>query len=168
MNKVLICIILIFFSGCSNTNKVNENKPISLEVKELEFGICETKTVVNEQMENSPSGTYTLSRGFKIVDKTDSITAKLGQKFGVKFIMQSDVNKNLSIEQVWIFPETITNDKGEKFKELRYTVNKPTNEKTYSTYTLEKNFEVVKGEWIYQMFYNDSKIYEKTFYLIEN
>jgi len=165
MNKTLTYLTILLVFGCSNVRKVNSDMPLKLDLKELNYGICETETEYIEKAESSPSGNHIYSYGFKLIKQTDRIPGKLGQKFGIEFIMKSNVTKLISVEQVWIFPTIIKDDKGKEFKELRYTIGKPTNENTYSTYTLEKEYEVVKGEWIYQMFYDGKKIYERKFYI---
>ena len=166
MKTTIIYLILILnIIGCSNFSKTSNDSNLKIDFQELGYGICETKTIYNETMKNSPSGNHIISTGFTLIEQTDRIHGKIGQKFGVEFNMKSNITKEILIEQVWIFPKLITDDNGKTFNETRYMVEKYTNEKTYSTYTLEKDYEIVKGEWVYQMFYNGKKLYERKFYI---
>lgn len=158
-------LLTLMIASCSVLHRTPGNQSPKIKFSELDYGICKTTTVYQEHMENSPSGNYSQSTGFKLLEQTDKIPGKIGQEFGIEYILRSGITTDILIEQVWIFPGTITDDQGKKFKELRYSVSKPTNERTYSVYTLEKDFEVVKGTWTYQMFYKGKKIYERKFYV---
>jgi hypothetical protein len=116
-------------------------------------------------MPESPSSKRAFSDNFRIVEQSDTVPARLGQKFGVIFQMDSDIDQLLEVEQVWIFPSPIRLADGREYKEVRYKISKPTNEPTYSLYELESQYELVKGEWMYQMFYQEKKIFEKKFLL---
>jgi hypothetical protein len=116
-------------------------------------------------MKNSPSGSRILSNGLTILKQTDHIPGKLGVNFGTLYIMKANVTKNIPVEEVWIFPSSMKDDNGKEFRMLRYTIEKPTNQETYSTYSFEQKYEIVKGKWIYQMFYHGVKIFERKFYV---
>ncbi len=164
MNPVLLLnltLLISLSSGC-----ITNYKPSSVEVIELNYGLCETENLYNEKMDASPSGNYMRSTDFKLIAKTDTIPAKIGQEFGVSYIIKSDETNDVLTEQIWIYPETIKNQDGKVFSELRYKVGKTTNIRTYSSYILEKECEVVAGEWTYQIYYGGVKVYEKKFILI--
>ena len=163
MKKTAIYLVLFLsFTGCSIFK--NESS-LKINVEELGYGIGETKSVSIKTMDNSPTGTHRLSKGFTITQKTDTIPGEIGKQFGVVYIMHATIYKDILVEQVWTFPAPMVDDNGKEFKELRYQILKSTNEETYSTYFLEKEYEVIKGEWIYQMFYDDQKIFERKFYI---
>jgi hypothetical protein len=150
---------------CACAERTKQVKPISLEVKELDSGIGYSRTIHKEHMPESPSSQRAFSDDFQIVEQSDTVPARLEQKFGVIFQMNSDIDQLLEVEQVWIFPSPIRLADGREYKEVRYEISKPTNEPTYSFYELESQYELVKGEWIYQMFYQEKKIFEKKFLL---
>ena len=166
MKKNIIYLLLILtISGCSTLRKTSNDSSFKISFKEFGYGICETKTVSSEEMENSPSKNHTFSTRFTLIQQTDRIPGKIGQKFGIEYKIKSNITRDILVEQVWIFPKSITDDKGKEFNELRYKIDKSTNDKTYSTYVIEKDYEVVKGEWTYQMFYGGEKIYERKFFV---
>lgn len=166
MRKTIIYLLLIMtISGCSTLKKMSNDSSSKVSFKEFGYGICETKSVYNEEMENSPSRNHTLSTRFTLIQQTDRVPGKIGQKFGIEYKIKSNITRDILVEQVWIFPKPITDEKGKEFKELRYKMEKSTNDKTFSTYVMEKDYEVVKGEWTYQMFCDGDKIYERKFYV---
>ena len=166
-NFLLSSLILFsaLLTSCADTHPRIQGLDVNLQVQELKSGMSESRTVYKKEMTDSPSGLQSFSDHFRVVKQTDSIPARLGQKFGVIFQMNSNVDDFLEVEQVWIFPSPIRFADGKEFKEVRYNIEKPTNEPTFSFYELENEYEVVKGEWIYQMFYKGKKIFEKKFYL---
>jgi hypothetical protein len=165
MKKILTGSALLIIFCCFIGGKHAEQGGPKVQVKEISYGICKTKTVQVEETDNSPSGHHIYSEGFNLIKRTDTIPGELGVTFGMEFILSSKTTGTVNIEKAWIFPHTITDDKGKEFKEIRYTMEKTTNEITYATYTLEKPFEIVKGQWAYQLSYNGKLIYERKFYI---
>lgn len=156
---VLACVIIL--TASSAIYKQN----IELTFKEIDFGICKTEHVYDIKSKKSPTGQQSFTDKFTLIKQTDKIPAIIGQNFGVQYRIESNVTKDILVEQVWIFPKEMIDDNGKKFKEIRYMIKKPTNLTTYSTYCLEKDYEVVKGTWVFQMFYKGEKLHERTFYV---
>jgi hypothetical protein len=156
------CALLL--ASCMGSQPSN-NVSATVEVEELNSGISESTTIYKEEMPDSPSGLRNFSGDFRIVVPTDTMPAHLGQQFGIVFQLNSDVAHEVEVEQVWKFPSPIIFPDGKVITELRYNIVKPTDEPTYSFYELENQYEVVKGVWIYEMFHNGNKIFEKKFYL---
>ncbi|MEH6407959.1 MAG: DUF3859 domain-containing protein [Leeuwenhoekiella sp.] len=166
MKKTAIYLILILtITGCRTQNEVSKNSIVQIDFIELGYGICTVKTLTSEKMENTPTGTHNVSTNFKLIEKTDRIPIKIGQQFGVDYLLKSDIYTEIPVEFVWTFPESITNENGEVFKEIKYTRNVSTNENNHSTYTLNENYLLVKGEWKYEVLYKGKKIYQRKFYL---
>ena len=162
--RLTILILTAALFACSHKVMKNENS-FQLNFHELRYGICETDELYQQQMPNSPSGHQVISNRFRLIAKTDTIPGEIQQKFGVEYILESNATGSVPIQQVWIFPRTVHDENGKSFDEVRYTIEKPLNEKTYSTYIMEKDFEIVKGKWTLQMWYGGNKIYERNFYV---
>ncbi len=158
-------VLPLLLTGSALAQRTKTVERISLEVKELDSGIGYSRTLYKEHMPESPSSKRAFSYDFWIVDQSDTLPALLGQKFGVIYEIDSEVGRPVDVEQVWIFPSPIRLSDGREYKEVRYMISKPTNSPTYSLYELETTHELVKGEWIYQMFYQGRKIFEKRFVL---
>jgi hypothetical protein len=161
----LIYFFLFILCSCASKTTTNTRHSNTIKFKELKFGICTTEAITEQRMSSSPSGHQLIADEFKLIKSTDHILAELQQEFGIEYILKSNFNGFASVDQVWIFPEAIRDDEGKLFKEVRYSTEKPVNTKTFSIYAIEKPYEIVKGEWIYQMWYEGQKIYERKFYI---
>jgi hypothetical protein len=73
---------------------------------------------------------------------------------------------NIDVVIEWIYPEKVTNEKGEKFKSIKYTTRRPTNIPSASSYSLDEPYEMVKGNWEMNMYIENEKVYTKTFVLL--
>jgi hypothetical protein len=73
---------------------------------------------------------------------------------------------NIDVVIEWIYPEKVTNEKGEKFKSIKYTTRRPTNIPSASSYSLDEPYEMVKGNWEMNMYIENKKVYTKTFVLL--
>lgn len=154
-------LFLILFSCCS-TFSFAQSK---IKVKKLRYGICLPDSAAQPvALQTSPTGTQKISSGFYLVKQTNKIPAKMGQRFGVAYIIQTDPRiKAVEVECVWVYPTPITNPKGGVFKDVRYSSVESTNKSTYSNYSLDKEYEVVKGKWLLQLYYKKVKIFEQSF-----
>jgi hypothetical protein len=166
MKKVLIYpIILLLISGCSIFKKPHDTTPLTVDFVELNYGICDQDLLKYKKQKNTPTGTRGVVSGFNLIEQTDTIPGEKGLTFGVEYLLKSKMRGHITIEQVWVFPTIVTNEKGEKYKEIRYPFSKPTNKKTATTFTFVEDYEIVKGEWKYQLFFKGDLLYERKFYV---
>lgn len=157
-------VLALLFIGCSSQRDFGSVVE-GVEFIELGYGICNVNTSQTERMDNTPTGVHEISSNFKLIKKTDQIPARIGQRFGVDYVLKSLDYKDVKVEIVWTFPEPIKNDKGKIYKEIRYINSKATNEDYHETYVLNSDYLIVKEDWKYQMFMGGKKLYERKFYL---
>ena len=157
--------VFIGLISCASPKSKQKNESFEIRFHELRYGICETDELYQQRMPNSPSGHQIISDRFRLIAKTDTIPGELQQQFGVEYILESNATGHVPVEQVWIFPRTLRDENGRSFDEVRFITEKPLNEKTYTTYMMEKDFEIVTGKWTFQMWYGGKKIYERSFYV---
>ncbi|CAD0009969.1 DUF3859 domain-containing protein [Flavobacterium chungangense] len=137
----------------------------NLDFKELDYGQANVKGRKTEELKNSPTGTRGWLQDFEIIKKTDSIEAVKKANFGVVYIVTAKDTVDINIDIEWIYPEKITNDKGEKFKSIRYTTKRPTNIPSASSYSFDEPYELIKGNWQMNIFIENKRVYSKTFVL---
>ncbi|CAD0006396.1 DUF3859 domain-containing protein [Flavobacterium salmonis] len=137
----------------------------NLDFKELDYGQANVKGRKTEELKNSPTGTRGWLQDFEIIKKTDSIEAVKKANFGVVYMVTAKDTVDINIDIEWIYPEKITNDKGEKFKSIRYTTKRPTNIPSASSYSLDEPYELIKGNWQMNIFIENKRVYSKTFVL---
>jgi len=159
----MISLLLLTFISCSVLKKNTITNTDKLIFHEIGCGIYQDKVIYNEKQKNSPSRNHVMSDNFMLIKKTDTIPCILGQSFGIQYMLESNKTIHIPLRQVWIFPTEIKNEKGETFKELNYIINRWTNDSINANYIFEKDWELVKGKWIFRMFYKNKLLNEKTF-----
>jgi hypothetical protein len=136
-----------------------------LDFKELDYGQAKVKSGTTEELNNSPTGTHGWLSDFVIIKHSDSIQALKKTTFGVVYIVTAKDTVNINIDIEWIYPEKITNEKGEKFKSIRFTTKRPTNIPSASSYSLDEPYELIKGKWEMNLYIENKRVYSKTFVL---
>ena len=85
--------------------------------------------------------------------------------FGVVYMVKAKDTVDMDVQIEWIYPKKITNDKGEKFKSIKYTTQRPTNIPSASSYSLDEPYEMVKGRWTMNHYLENKKVYTRSFVL---
>jgi len=154
-NLIIIITILLFISGYSQ----------EVKLKELGYGLISSEPISKQILKNSPSKLHTTTSHSKLIKKTDSIPVKLGTQFAVFYKLKFKKDTLIPINIIWSYPEGMKDTKGNVIKETSYITEKDTNYKTFSSYTLEGENELVKGIWAFKMYYLGKELYQKEFYL---
>lgn len=158
---VSFLILQTTFSQTIIKSKVYGN----LDFKELDYGLATVEQGTTEELSNTPAGTHGWLKDFVITKKTDSIQALKKANFGVVYIVNAKDTVDLDIVIEWIYPEKIVNNKGEKFKSIKYTTRRPTNIPSASSYSLDEPYELIKGNWEMNIYIENKRVYSKTFIL---
>jgi len=158
VKNIFFFILLTTLAGCSNG-------PKDAVFHEISYGICKVPDFIPFDSEDSPSGNYRYGASTKIVTKTDTIPAILNSVFGISYQVDSKTNEEIVLEKIWIPPTEIIDDNGKKFKKIKVKSKTKTNKLIYSYYFLEKEYEIIKGEWIVQFFFDGKKLHERKFFL---
>ncbi|MBE8723686.1 DUF3859 domain-containing protein [Flavobacterium hungaricum] len=164
--KIIYTVLSFFilqavFSQTNIKSKVYGN----LEFKELDYGQAKVQGGKDDELSNSPTGTHQWLEDFSIIKKTDSIKAVKKANFGVVYIVTAKDTADINIDIEWIYPEKMVNNKGEKFKNIKYTTKRPTNIVSASSYSLDEPYELMKGNWVMNIFIENKRVYSKTFVL---
>ena len=163
MKKIsLLFITVLVLCACSSHKKIAEE---SLNVVELGYGICDVRIINDTPLNDSPTGVHKTSTDFKILETTKEIPCTENQRFGVCYVVASEEDKEVPINIVWTFPETIKNEDGRSFSQTGYIQNVTTNRDNHITYALGEKYLEVKGNWKVEMFHNGHKLYERKFRL---
>tara|TARA_B100000809_G_scaffold86653_1_gene85017 strand:- start:9978 stop:10256 length:279 start_codon:yes stop_codon:yes gene_type:complete len=86
-------------------------------------------------------------------------------EFGIEFIVKAKKSKAIKIDIVLTYPTPIKNEKGQIFRNYKDHEKIWTNDKTWTGYVLNKDYELVPGLWTYEVFYKDKLLYTKIFKL---
>jgi hypothetical protein len=163
INLTLLALLILNITFGQTT--VNSKRFGVLQFKELDYGLAKVKGGTTEKLTNSPTGTHGWLEDFEIINKTDSIQALPKADFGVVYIVNSRDTVDIDIVIEWIYPQKITNEKGEKFKSIKYTTKRPTNIPSASSYSLDEPYETIKGDWKMNIYIDDKRVCSKTFVL---
>jgi len=161
---ILIATSLFFYTAFAQTT-VKSKANGTLEFKELDYGVADVVNGKVEKLKNAPTGNHEWLEDFVITKTTDSVPAMLKTNFGVVYQVIAKDTVDIDVVIEWIYPKKITNEKGEKFKSVKYTTHRPTNIPSASSYSLDAPYELVKGEWKENIYIEDKLVYTKTFIL---
>ncbi len=162
-NNLIVLVFVAIFSSCGLIRKLNSD---TISVTEFNYGILNIDILANDTLESAPEGFRNVtSTKFNLVEKTDSIPAKDNVQFGVEYQINSLYHDFVRVELVWSYPKGMVNNKGENLSETRYEINKRTNIKQSSNFTLDEGL-YVKGTWCFQIYYKGKEIYKKVLFIL--
>ena len=139
----------------------------------IDYGLFSVKEFGTIPEKNTATGQLTVGNvnTLKLVKKTDRVPAVLGNKFGVRFRLKGATPG----EQVMIttkvqmpgLKKTVIDgrrrsEQGPLYEET-WNLPKTVGEVTYSGYVFEKDWELVPGTWIIQLFYGEKWLGEQIF-----
>ena len=159
----LLLILIVTNSFAQTIVKSKKNGP--LEFVELDHGIAQVVKGTVEKQANSPTGTRGWLEDFAIIKVTDSIEIIPKANFGVVYMVKAKDTVDIEVVIEWIYPGTVTNEKGAKFKSIKYSTTRPTNIPSASSYSLDAPYEMIKGNWEMNIYLEKKKVYTKTFFL---
>ena len=162
MRKFLLVILFLSFIS----NAIGQVRSQKFEFIEKSFGIYKSKVSAKDGPIGATSIKHSVLDGILLIKRTEKIRAKLGVEFGVEYILKSNSNETILLDIEWIYPKEIIDPAdNKKIRIIRYGIGLPTNFVNNGNYTLEKPFEVVKGDWQLNIYYKDKMIYRRKFIL---
>ena len=165
MKFTLSLTAILFFNISFAQVTVSTKAYGQLEFNELDHGLAAVVPGIIEKLKASPNGTHGWLQDFAIVKVTDSIAIQPKANFGVVYIVKAKDTVDIDVAIEWIYPEKIVNEKGEKFKSIKYSTKRPTNIPSASSYSLDEPYEMVKGNWEMNIYVEKKKVYSHTFLL---
>lgn len=165
MKVIFTLLTLLIFQAAFSQITVNSKSYGALEFTELDHGLAKVKGGTTEKLSNTPTGSHGWLADFEIINKSDSIQVVKKANFGIVYIAKAKDTVNIDVVIEWIYPDKITNDKGEKFKTIKYTTKRPTNIPSASSYSLDEPYEMVKGDWKMNIYIENKRVCSRTFVL---
>ncbi|MDR3681640.1 MAG: DUF3859 domain-containing protein [Flavipsychrobacter sp.] len=161
---------LILCVGCTQREDhvmdKTEIQKEGIKFHEVEYGIGteENARILPDSLD--PTGKSMQGDAFYITAKTDTIPAKIGTEFGVKFNVEATAPDDIELTKIWLFPQSLTNPVTHKqYDRLIKTLWLTQSRTTYTTYKLEDSFELVKGDWKLRIYYKHHLLYSKHFWI---
>jgi hypothetical protein len=134
----------------------------------VDFGIYKGAGETSVDVGNSPSGNVLLGGTVKLVKQTEKIPAKIGVKFGFQFSL-SDKEKKRQLKFVYLFPEIKNPKTGQVSTRFEGTGKYNGDGVPVGVlYDFSDPWELVPGEWTFQVFDGDRMLVEKKFTVVKD
>lgn len=163
MKIINLLILFISIHFLTMLEAVSENK---FKFIERNYGIFHSNAIVKDGRISEATIQHAVIDTALLIKKTNIISAKKGVEFGVEYVLQSKVKEPVRLLIEWRYPKEIPDPiNGAKIRDIKYFIDIETNFVNSSNYTLEQDFEIVKGEWELIIYYENKVIYDRKFVL---
>jgi hypothetical protein len=136
-------------------------EPAVERVEIVEFGIYQTgkagKVMANP---NAARGQVTFVGRHKLIERTDTVCARLHATFGVEFkLVGAPAGRTVTLNMVTRFPQGgVTNDKGETFTQNKFNSGQIIGDKDFRSFTFDEPYELATGAWWLEFHYQGQVI----------
>lgn len=138
----------------------------------LEFGYYEVLSEGQRyEDQNTPSGVIQAGPTVKLIQQTDIIPIQAGRLFGLRFLLKEFTGKeDIEIREVVVHPRmTRPGQKAVTGFETKLPLIIRNGEfSDYIGYSLNHDYEMVAGEWRFELWYEDKKLLEQKFKTVKN
>ena len=138
------------------------------KIEIIEYGIytrTERRSVADP---SAPTGQKFIGGKALLEKQTDVIPAELGGKFGFAFSIQGEHEKPIPLTVVYHFPK-MTDPKTKKEFALHHSNihTIPSEPMAHMLWDFTESWELVPGEWIFQIYQGKNKLVEKKFTVVK-
>jgi len=138
----------------------------------LEFGYYQIESEGQRfEDQNVTSGVSQAGTTVKLVQQTDIIPMTAGQLFGFRFRLKDFVGKeDVEIREVVTHPRMTRPGKKPStgFESKLALVLRRGELSDYTGYSLNHDYEMVEGEWRFEFWYENKKLFEQKFKVVKN
>lgn len=164
MRFINLLILLISIHFLTMLEAKSENN--KFKFVERNYGVFQSNDIVKDGRVSEADIQHSVIDTALLIKKTNIIPAKKGVEFGVEYVLQSKVKEPVRLLIEWRFPKEITDpSNGATVKDIKYFIDIETNFVNSSNYTLEQEFEIVKGDWELTIYYENKVLYNRKFIL---
>lgn len=129
------------------------------------YGIFTARSVERDRRSTASSPAKDTVEGVHFVEFTNDIPGKLGIGFGFQYIINtSPKGGSIDVTTVIIFPEGgLVDPRGRVYERSSEKQQVPIGRKIFYGYGFDEPWEIVPGEWIFQVWHRKAKIAQKKF-----
>ena len=130
-------------------------------VEILQFGTYQTgkagKVMPNP---NAARGQVTFVGKHQLIERTDTICARLATTFGVEFkLVGTPTGRTVTLTMVTQFPPGgVTNDQAVNFRHNKFNSGQIIGDKDFRSFTFDEPYELVTGPWVLEFQYQGAVI----------
>ena len=154
----------LLLAACVSSPELTSDQISQMEVEVESYGVYKVSQVKEVDNDTYVAGSSLEAKKFELVEQVDLISAKAGTTFGTSFSFNNlPENQKNQFRLVMKFPEMTDPDSGmtQTYYESSEVIKNGTTR--FKGFTFEYDWELVKGEWIYQVYYKDTLLAEKSF-----
>ena len=159
-----IITLLISFIFLSST--VFAEEQVQIEI--VEFGVYSGTDGNSVSDTSAPTGQRFMEGQTKLIEQTDKIPATLGGKFGFEFVVKGNKGASIPLTVVYNFPK-MTDPKTHR-EITHYKTNiktRPDEIHPRMLWDFTESWELVSGEWTFQIYQGQKKLVEKKFTVVK-
>ena len=141
-----------------------------MNIEIVDYGICQavgntTKDIVPD----SSTGYFLHSDDMEFQERTNVIYPKVGLSFGISYRFKTDTEIPYVVEFECRIkhPKMINPTNNEAFTEIVEAKDEWSDELGFDFYTLEFDWEIQFGEWIFEIIHDGNVLASQSFYLKE-
>ncbi len=156
MKSYITCLAMLFLIlGCAGS-QVDSQKIFGAEI--LDYGICNINLKETVSSDTTASGGYNITEGVVFISKTTNIPAEKGLSFGIKYVINGEPEgSKVTLKVVAIDPPIKGKTKSSAIVDAKIGTWRAEH------YTFNESYEMVKGEWIFQIYHKEHLLIEKSF-----
>jgi len=136
------------------------------DVEIIDFGVLSAQLDRTIEDQTLVQGAHHTMKSSRILKSTTDISAKKGLKFGIRYIIKGfPIGSPVKISFVVLYPEPGLTNPGTGKTELQgmVTMVKKIGKITATGYLFNQDWEMVPGQWTFQIWHDGRKLAEKSF-----
>jgi hypothetical protein len=132
----------------------------------VEYGEYHATIMGSTVTDDSTHSKVTLFKDILLLKKADTVRASIGKTFGFRYVVHGyPVGKNVTIKVVYLYPSPgLVDQKLHTVKPSTYRILSQTLGDTgWVAFTFDHEWELIPGNWSFQIWPKDRKLVEKVF-----
>jgi hypothetical protein len=161
MRFLLIAAVLLAAPAAATAGDIRVER-----IDIVDAGIYTVATGEETADPDAPTGTIAAPTTATLVEATTAIPGRRGLEFGLRYVIVGEpAGAEVSLDFVIAYPAPGLVDPAEPepLRESRFTRPKQIGETIYLGYGFENDWEIVPGEWRFEIWYEGSRLAERRF-----
>ena len=139
-----------------------------IQIEIVEFGVYSGSDGQSVSDSSAPTGQRFMDGQVKLTEQTDEIPAILGGKFGFGFVVKGDTEDPVPLTVIYHFPKMTDPQTLREITHYKKNIKTRPNEPVpHMLWDFTESWELVPGEWIFQIYQGKIKLAEKTFTVVK-
>jgi hypothetical protein len=158
-------IVTLFIGFALNSQPVKGGSTVT-DAEIIDYGILSAQVdkTINDQ--SLVQGVHYTMKASRLLERTTEIFAEKGLKFGIKYLIKGyPIGSRVKLDFVVLYPEPgLTNPvSGKTDHQSMVSMVKKIGKITTSGYLFKQKWEMVPGQWTFQIWHDGRKLAEKNF-----